>query len=186
MKNNTTNPAKPRAFLNYLVFDEEFNLNETASGAVQVGGSANAWEYLSMPADVIVPQNGFIAIYISNEEAMEVYFDNVTIIHSHSRLIEEQNYYPHGLLTTKSVAATGADPENKFQYQGKEMQDKIGLHLYDFHARQYDPQIGRFWGIDPADQFSLFGVACSCDAVRRRLRLRLFVNSIHEHRLSNL
>ena len=43
--------------------------------------------------------------------------------------------------------------KNRFLYQGKELQDEAGLQLYDFHARQYDPQIGRFWGIDPMDEF---------------------------------
>ena len=46
-----------------------------------------------------------------------------------------------------------AGAENNHEYQGKQMQRELGMQLYDFHARQYDPQIGRFWGIDPADQF---------------------------------
>jgi len=52
-----------------------------------------------------------------------------------------------------NAMASNVQPANKFRYQGKLMQDELGMLLYDFHARQYDPQIGRFWGVDPADQF---------------------------------
>jgi RHS repeat-associated protein len=38
---------------------------------------------------------------------------------------------------------------NKFLYQGKEMIEDNNLNLYDFHARGYDPVIGRTWQQDP-------------------------------------
>ncbi|HTN44829.1 MAG TPA: RHS repeat-associated core domain-containing protein, partial [Flavipsychrobacter sp.] len=52
-----------------------------------------------------------------------------------------------------SSTTAGVDPENQYKHQGKLLQEELGMQLYDFHARQYDPQIGRFWGIDPMDQF---------------------------------
>ena len=33
---------------------------------------------------------------------------------------------------------------DRYQYSGKEFDRMNGLDLYDFHARQYDPVLGRF------------------------------------------
>lgn len=43
---------------------------------------------------------------------------------------------------------------NKYLYQGKELQTDLGLNLYDFHARQYDPLLGVFTSQDPQSQFA--------------------------------
>lgn len=37
----------------------------------------------------------------------------------------------------------------QYKYNGKEWQDELGLNLYDFHARMYDPTIGRTINQDP-------------------------------------
>lgn len=151
LRANHTNPVLPRAYLNYLFFDESNNLVQNESGVIQVSGAASSWEHLSTP-DIPVRQSGRLLIYISNEQAMDVYFDNISVSYTRGRLIEENHYYPHGLLVQSSYAA-GVTPENRYKHQGKLLQKELGMELYDFHARQYDPQIGRFWGIDPADQF---------------------------------
>jgi RHS repeat-associated protein len=43
---------------------------------------------------------------------------------------------------------------NRFLYQGKEWQKDLGLNLYDFHARQFDPALGRWLAQDPQNQFA--------------------------------
>ncbi|MDL2144388.1 DUF6443 domain-containing protein [Flavobacterium tructae] len=61
---------------------------------------------------------------------------------------EENNYYPFGLKQEGyNNVKTGV--ENKFKYNSKELQDELGLNMYDYGARNYDPAIGRWMNIDP-------------------------------------
>lgn len=38
---------------------------------------------------------------------------------------------------------------SKFKYNGKELNDEIGLDWYDFGARNYDASLGRWFSVDP-------------------------------------
>ncbi len=152
LKNNITDPAYPRLYLNFLVFDQQMNLLPDQSSITQLKGGSNVWNRLDKDATYTVEATGYVMAYISLESAMKLHIDNTNITVVSGRQLEEQHYYPHGRLIDPQTAIL-PDLENKYLYQSKKLQTELNLDLYDFHARQYDPQLGRFWGVDPANQF---------------------------------
>jgi len=73
-------------------------------------------------------------------------------------LLQEDHYYPFGArMAGKGLAAPGGGPaalgaaphDNRFLYNGKELQADFGLGLYDYGARFYDPVLGRWDAPDP-------------------------------------
>jgi len=76
---------------------------------------------------------------------LDVFFDELTISHVESPIIQEDHYYPFG-LTMRGVGKKG---NNSFKYNGKEEQDELGLGWIDYGARMYDAALGRFPTIDP-------------------------------------
>jgi RHS repeat-associated protein len=70
-------------------------------------------------------------------------------------VLEENNYYPFGLKHNGyNSAVTPLNPKNKYKFNGKELQDELGLNLYDYGARNYDPALGRWMNIDPLAEVS--------------------------------
>lgn len=78
--------------------------------------------------------------------------DNNGIVNN-SEIVQENNYYPFGLSHKGyNTAVNGED--NKYKYNGKELQDELSLNLYDYGARNYDPALGRWMNIDPLAETS--------------------------------
>jgi RHS repeat-associated protein len=152
--NQNTDAAKPKAYLNYLLFNERMELVPEMSGAFQANGNGT-WTQIGTTAPLVVPANGYLAVYLSNRSVLScmtcgnVYFDQLMVRFTSGKLKEEAHYYPFGLpISTMGSAAAGFIP-NRNKYQSNEYNKELGLNWMDFHNRQYDPQIGRFLSIDP-------------------------------------
>lgn len=84
-------------------------------------------------------------------------------------ILEENHYYPFGLKHTayntnhrqyvsneelneiilEQMPKFAGDGSYNYKYNGKEYQDELGLNMYDYGARNYDPALGRWMNIDP-------------------------------------
>jgi len=151
--------SRPKAFLNWMFMDENFKITEHGNGWRQVGNANTDFASLVSSIPVSVTKSGYLYVWVSNESKTPVYFDELVINHRTGPLVSEDDYYPFGLTMAGISSKAAGKLENKNRFSSKELQsqefsDFSGLDIYDFHARQHDPQIGRFLQIDPmADSY---------------------------------
>ncbi len=138
----------PRAYLRYILFDKHYqpvaNFNDQNSMRISEAG-ANAAETLAS-SEISIDRPGYLYVYVSNESnwATDVFFDDLVIEHERGTVVQSQDFYPFGMAHQPHTRY-----ENKFLFQGKEWQHELALNWFDFHARQYDPALGRWNSLDP-------------------------------------
>jgi RHS repeat-associated protein len=141
--NNPAPYTAPKAFVNILIYDKDYNFLDVATNQVE---AVSGHDYLM--SEYIAKEAGYVYMYISNENAtvVDVHFDDVTFTYTPSNVIQYNEYYPFGLQASTSWTRTGS--ENNFLYnQSTERNETTGF--YDLHYRNYDPVLGRFLQVDP-------------------------------------
>jgi RHS repeat-associated protein len=98
---------------------------------------------------ITINRSGFIYVYTSNESLEDVFFDNLVVQHFSGPVLEETHYYPFGLTMSGISSAMAGVRENRYKFNGIELNNDLDLNSYEALYRNLDPQIGRWWQIDP-------------------------------------
>jgi RHS repeat-associated protein len=86
------------------------------------------------------------------EYALKDHLGNTRVMFSQTgEVLQDQSYYPFGMIMGEALTfdMPSSLPDNKYLYNGKELQDDFDLGWYDYGARFYDPQLGRWYVVDP-------------------------------------
>jgi len=141
--------TQPAAFLNYILFDANYKVMD--AGWQVVPATSFLKQKMNMPT-ITVKEAGYIFAYLSYEDQSTnfVYFDDFKVTVTPTNILQSNEYYPFGMQTAKSW--TRENTTNNFLYNGKELQ--TDADWYDYDARMYMPEIGRWGVVDPLTEKS--------------------------------
>lgn len=166
----------PFAYLNYLVFNEQYvavdggawRVPQTAgfNPGQEAQGYTEANNKVKFGSPVTINQTGYIYVWVSNEtEATKVWFDDLSVVHRKNIVSQATDYETWGGVLREQKY--NEDENYRYGYQGKyaERDEETGWN--HFELREYDPVIGRWTTKDPEGQYYSPYVAMGNDPVDR-------------------
>ncbi len=143
---------------NYVYEDNKLSFILTDKGRIVPDSSGFAYEY-------------FIKDHLGNTR----------LVVKDTAVISENHYYPFGLQIS-GISFNKAQPKNKYLYNGKELQTGFGLDWYDYGARFYDAEVGRWHVPDPlAERYESWSIY---HYVRNNPILRIDPNGMDDYTIN--
>jgi RHS repeat-associated protein len=151
LPNYITNPGGSEITITYTADGEKL----TKTTPTETRNYVSGIEYLGNALDAIYhgegrcTPNGASAFYY--EYTIKDHLGNARINFRANgtavTFLQELHYYPFGML----MEGIGTAPvtNNGYKYNGKELNEDLGLNLSDYGARWYDASLGRWWSVDP-------------------------------------
>lgn len=139
--------------MNIILLDRDYNFLDAAYSQIGIDDeqgtdlqTKDPHGHLTIKKLVTTP--GYAYIFVSNENPVQVdvFFDDLTILHIKSPVVQMDDYYPFG-LTYNSYSRENSIPQDH-KYNGKEEQKELGLGWLDYGMRMYQPELGRFFAQD--------------------------------------
>jgi RHS repeat-associated protein len=157
---------RPFAYLNFALFAHDMSLldagweriPEEAGFASGEESLPNRHKRVAFSTPVVVPEDGFIYIWLSNEsEGTEVWFDDLSIRHTQTLVAQATDYGVWG-----EVLREQRSDARKYRYGYQSLSRLSGRQFAEkdeetgwnhFELRQYDPIVGMWLSIDPYRQY---------------------------------
>ncbi len=134
--NDTGNIIKTKYAGNYIYENNNLKFFRHPEGYAQPNGTGG-FDYVYSYLDYL----GNIRLSYSDSD------NNGTI--NQNEIKEENNYYPFGLKHKGyNNVVTSTNIAQNFKYNGKELDESLGLNMYDYGKRNYDPALGRWFVVD--------------------------------------
>jgi RHS repeat-associated protein len=136
----------PEAYMGYALYDADSNLYD--QGKVVLSKKARN-KHEELTEKIAIKKDGYIETYLVNETNENVWFDQFRIMSTGPLIVQETHYDPWGVELDGLGYQYGGIKVNPYLYNGKEAEGHLGVNLYDYGARLYDPAIGRWFVVDP-------------------------------------
>jgi RHS repeat-associated protein len=120
-------------------------------------GDINKWESVSLDwTNLDMPDDwceGFVKVYIENKGSERIWFDDISVEHTHNpgkiEVVSYKDYYPFGA----EMRGSCIDNQGRYGYQGDYAEQDKETGWNAFELRMYDPLIGRSTSVDPYRQY---------------------------------